>query len=223
MLKLTTPAAEEAVSLEQFTAHLHGVSEVDDPADLELKLYSAREYIEHTECRGRALVTSTWALTLAHWPCCNYIEIPLGNLQSVGAITYRQSDGTVTTWPSTEYHLERVYIPADPEADPPVAGDGVSDCGIGRVYLNYGKCWPSAVLDTGEPITITFTSGWDSAAHVPFGLRAAVLLVAAGLYENREGAISDEDLTKRAKSALIAAGTQRTVSDLCAKYADRRF
>lgn len=220
MLTNTIPATIEAVSLDELKAHLKmEISPSEQDADLQIKLSSAHEYIADTECRGRALTTSTWALTLTHWPACGYIEVPLGNLQSA-SITYRCSDGTVKPWDAANYRLERVYTPANPDADPPVVGSGTSDCGIGRIYLGYGKSWPSETLDVGEPITVTFICGWDSAAHVPFTLRAAILLVAGTLYRNRESVFMGRS---EVAAMLKISGDAGAVESLCQKYADRRF
>jgi uncharacterized phiE125 gp8 family phage protein len=213
MLKLITPATEEPVSLAEFKAHLHGTAECDDDADLTLKLTAAREHIEQFELRGRALVTSTWELRLSHWP--DYIRLPLGNAQSVTSITYTDSAGMPHTVDAADYKLMSAYTPG-------ATGDKTNDCGFACIVLAYGKSWPSATLDTGEPIVIRFVAGWDGAANVPYAIRAAILLAAAELYANREGALSDESLMGR-KGVLLTAGTRRTIADLCGRYEDRRF
>lgn len=209
MLKLVTAATEEPVSLPEIKGHLNNIPDGSSDGDLTEKLLTAREYIEDET--GRALVTSSWAITLPCWPACGFIELPLGNLQAAGPITYRCSDGTVKTWASTEYRLERVYVPST---------DGVSDCGIGRIYLSYAKFWPADVLDVGEPITIPFTCGW-APGSVPSKLKQAVELVAATLYRNRES--TSEGNTAAVFSALTFDGKVDAVSALCSRYVDRRF
>lgn len=222
-------ATENPVTVEELVLHarIDGTSDQQDVAD---KISAAVEYVETTELRGRALITSQWELKLEHWPgqCTEldwygfhrdyrngYIEIPLGNLQSVGTITYRQSDGTVTTWPSTEYRLERLYA----------ATDGTTDKGIGRVYLAYGKSWPAETLDVGEPITIPFTCGWKDAASVPVSLKLAIEMLTAHWYRNREAVTVGSRVApggSHESAPMISTELAVSVQSLCSRYVDRR-
>lgn len=244
-LKLVTAATEEPVSLEEFKQHLKlDLAQKDENADLAIKLLAARRHVENSVLRGRALVTSTWKLTLECWcgaaRCyCgrfannlflaldfrpSYIELPLGNLQSA-AVTYRLSDGSEQAF--TDFRLERTYTPAAPTAVPPVTGDADSDAGIGRLYLAYGKSWPSATLDVGEPISIAFTAGWDGAENVPGDIKLAIMMLAAHWYRNREA------VTMGTRTASAVGGSESTplistplalaVDSLCSPYVDRRF
>jgi uncharacterized phiE125 gp8 family phage protein len=209
MLKLITAATEEPVSAEEFYAHVR-IDGIDDAGDVAIKLLAAREYIEQVELRNRALITSTWSVSMENWPDGQgYIEVPLGNLQSVTSVTYRLSDGTTSTWAATEYRVERLYA------------SGTTDCGIGRIYRRYGKYWPTDLLDTGEPIIITFVCGWATASVVPYSLKAAIQLVAGTLYRNRESVnVGDSTVIM---AALQISGTGGAVESLCSRYTDRRF
>jgi uncharacterized phiE125 gp8 family phage protein len=131
------------------------------------KLQSAIDDAE--DFTGRQLLTATWKAYLDEFPCNDFIELPFGNLQSVTAITYKDSDGTVATMTAgTEYLVE-------------TNGD---ECG--RIVLPYGCSWPSATLYPSNPICIEFVCGWTAASLVPSKIKSAILLGAADLYNLRE-------------------------------------
>jgi uncharacterized phiE125 gp8 family phage protein len=131
---------------------------------------TAREHVEDI-CR-RALLTQTWYYYLDVFPDKDFIKIPFGNLQSVTAISYKDTDGTETTLTeNTDYLVE-------------TNGDG-----IGRIVLPYGVSWPSDTLYPSKPITIEYICGWTTAALVPFKIKAAILMIIADLWENREAQI----------------------------------
>jgi uncharacterized phiE125 gp8 family phage protein len=213
MLKLVTAPTEPAVSLEELKAHLRIEGDAED-GDLALKLAGATEYVAGD--LRRCLVTTTYDLRLDRWPDRAYIDIPLGNLQSVTSIKYTDSAGVEHTVDPASYKLAHTYTPADPLAVPPVVGDGALDAGIGRLYLAYGASWPSATLDTGEPIVIRFTCGWDEASHVPSLIKQRILMLAKSHYTVRD--------------AFVIADNSRTVADialcgerLTSQYEDRRW
>lgn len=199
---LITASTEPAVSLSELQAHLR-TSSPEEAGDLQLKLDAAIRYIE-TET-GRCLVTSTWEEFLPQWPCQHYIELPLGNLQSVTSIKYTDSTGAVITMSAGDYKVQRTWS----------AANGQNDAGIGRVYLAYGATWPSATLDTGEPIVIRFVCGWD-AASVPLPIKQAILMLASHWYRNRDAVIAGSSGNV---SAELALGVERLIS----VYADRRY
>ncbi len=213
-LKLVIAPTEEPVSLEELKAHLVTTSD-DQNDDLAEKLAAAIAHVSN-ELR-RCLVTTTYDLLLERWPCREYLDIPLGNIQSVTHIKYTDSAGTVTTVDADTYKVTRTYTPADAEADPPVIGDGVLDAGIGRVCLAYGQYWPTATLDTGEPVVIRFTCGWDGAANVPLPIKQAILMLAAHWFRNRDAVVIGNAASS--VSSEVALGVQR----LCSMYEDGRF
>lgn len=207
------PPAAEPVTLQGFIDHLRGLGEADPAGDVALKLTAAREYIEAET--GRAMVTAGWEVRLRSWPCGNYIELPLGNLQSVGDITYTDQAAVERTFDASNYLVVGTYIPPDPAHDPPIVGHGTSDCGFGRIYLRANKSWPSESLEAGEPIVIPFVCGWG-ADYVPAALKAAILMAAADLYRNREATVTGNS---NSVSVEVALGVQQLIS----KYVDRRF
>lgn len=106
------------------------------------------------------------------WPCGDRIVLPFGNLASVTSVSYKDTAGTETTLAVTTDYL--------------VETNGEQH---GAIVLPCGGTWPSASLYPSNPIKIRFVCGWTSAALVPFKIKAAMLLLCADLYENRESQI----------------------------------
>jgi uncharacterized phiE125 gp8 family phage protein len=211
-LKLITAPTEPAVSLAELKSHIQNAADEQD-ADLQLKLDAAIEYVEG-ETR-RALVTSTWDLYLDRWPDRGCLDVPLGNLQSVTHIKYTDSAGALSTVSAADYKLARTYTPY--AAGPPeVLGDGATDAGIGRIYLAYNAQWPTATLDTGEPIVVRFTAGWD-AASVPKPIKQAVLMLASHWARNRDAVVVGNT------SAVVSSELALGVARLLGRFEDRRW
>ncbi len=192
-----SPAVDpEPLSVAEFKAHSRETRTltVAEENDLSLKITAARIFIENE--LGRALITSRWGLYLEGWPSKSYIGLPLGNLQSVESVVYTDSDGVEHTWAATEYKLSRVYT------------SGQSDVKYGRLNRGYNKSWPTETLDVGEPICITFTCGWATAADVPAPIKAAIELLAGYWYEHREAAIVGENATIESKAIVLGMAQQ---------------
>lgn len=202
--KLITKPSEPAVSLEDLKAHVINSADAQD-ADLRVKLDAAITHVENE--LKRCLVTSTWEFCLESWPCGNYIEVPLGNLQSVESIKYTDSNGDEHTMDAGSYRLARVYTPENTTTD--VQG--------GRIYLARGSSWPSAVLEAGEPIAIRFVCGWADAANVPVPIKQAILMLASHWNRNRDAVVVGN--TAAVVSSELAIGVQRLTS----MYEDRRY
>lgn len=135
-------------------------SEDDDLTDL---ITDGREAVE--KITRRALLTSTWDYSVDAFPDDDFIKLPLGSLQSVTSVAYKDTDGAVTTMVAdTDYLVE-------------TNGDQ-----HGRIVLPYGETWPSETLYPSNPITIRFVCGWTSAASIPRGIKRAVKFVAEDAY-----------------------------------------
>jgi uncharacterized phiE125 gp8 family phage protein len=127
---------------------------------------SARQYVEAVT--RRQLITATWDFYLDMFPSHNFINIPLGKLQSITSMAYTDSDGTVTTMGVTTDYL------VDSSSEP------------GRIVLPFSGSWPSSTLYTVNPIAIRFICGYGAtAADVPAAIRSAIKMTVEDLYENR--------------------------------------
>lgn len=135
-------------------------SEDDDLTDL---ITDGREYVERIT--RRALLTSTWDYSIDDFPGEYFIKLPLGNLQTVTSLIYKDSDGTSETMvQGTDYYVE-------------TNGDQ-----HGRIVLPYGDTWPSFTPYPSNPITIRFVCGWTTAALIPKNLKRAVKFAAEDAY-----------------------------------------
>lgn len=147
----------------------------DDPTDVEDDLLNSiiaasREHVENI-CR-RFLLSQTWDYKLDGWPSADYIKLPGGNLQSISSIKWKDTAAVETTLAlTTDYLVE-------------TNGEG-----CGRIVLPYSGTWPSGTLYPSNPITIRYLAGWTTAALVPYNIKAAIKLICADLYTNREAQV----------------------------------
>jgi uncharacterized phiE125 gp8 family phage protein len=164
-LTLLVPPALEPVSLIEAKAHLR-VDGDDEDALIAALIVAARQYVEAV-C-NLALLTQSWALTLAAFP--RLIAVPRPPLQTVEEITYVDSAGVMQTLAADQYRLDTTRMP-------------------GWITPAYGVVWPCALPVTAA-ITVRFTAGYgDAPADVPQTLRQAMLLFIAERYERREASV----------------------------------
>lgn len=126
------------VSLAEAKANLNISHSNDD--DLIYSLIAAAT-LEAEQFLRRKLVSQTWKIYLDEFPATDYIKLPFGQLRSVTAIKYTDSDGDETTWSSDDYIVDTVSEP-------------------GRIVLGYGKNWPTSDLYPSNPIEIEFVCGF---------------------------------------------------------------
>lgn len=165
-LVLVTPPAIEPLTLDEAKAHLRideGLSADDDYISALITV--AREYCE--EFQNRAYITQTWQVSFPYWP--DYvIDLPLGNLQSINAITYKDSKGAVTTLTENIHYV--------------VSTRGV----LGKVAPVFGMPWPPFVPWPLDAVTIEFTCGYgDTAQNVPEKIKQAMKLLITHWFERR--------------------------------------
>lgn len=159
--------ATEPVSLAEAKLHLR-VDGDDEDTLIALQIAAVRQQVE-LEAR-RALVTQTLAVRLAEWPLYGRLALPQPPLQSVTHIKYTDEDGTEHTMSSGDY-----VCYTDPEP--------------GHIVLKSGRTWPSADLQAGESIVITYVAGYGAPTAVPARYKQAILLWLGAWYENRESII----------------------------------
>jgi uncharacterized phiE125 gp8 family phage protein len=165
-LTITTPPAEEPVTLAEAKAYLK-LDTTDEDALITRLITAARFRAEwHT---SRALVTQSWIYRLDAWPCGPVLDIPLQPLQSVSAVTVTARDGSTTTLSSTLYTVD-------------TAGGRLAFAPLVA---------PPADLAPINAIAIAFTAGYGDASAVPAPLKVAVLAFIAFLYEYRGDAPAD--------------------------------
>lgn len=173
--------AVEPISLAEAKNHLR-VDVTDDDVLIEASIESARGLAEIIT--RRALITQTWKYILDEFPSGDEIELPLPPLQSVTSITYKDQDGTASTFATASYIV-------DTDADP------------GKVVLAYNRSWPSTTLYPSGAVTIQFVAGYgDGAVDVPQMIRQAMLLMIGHWYENREAVVTTGAVPKEIPLAI---------------------
>ena len=126
---------------------------------------AARAYVEMAT--SRQLITATWVLKLDNFPAGD-IVLDIFPLQSIASIKYYDNNDEQQTWSSSLYDVDTALEP-------------------GRVRPASGQDYPSDVRGHTDDIEITFDAGHgDAASDVPDGIKAAINILAANWFENRE-------------------------------------
>lgn len=177
--KISLAACEFGIQIAKYS------SDVTEDALLTTLIISARQYVE--VLTRRQLITATYDAFLDEFPAKDFIKLPFGNLQSVTSVKYKNSAGTETTMVVTTDYL------TDISSEP------------GRIVLPYGVSWPSFTAYTVNPITVRFVCGYGLAADVPNGIKTAIKMIAAGLYENRETQVVGQTLVENKAAVNLLA------------------
>jgi len=191
-LTLVTPPVIEPVSLIDIKTYLRldDIADIVEDTYISLLISVAREYCE--DVQHRAYITQTWEMALQGFPFYgsdpmdnnvrgSIIEIPKGKLQTINSITYKDTQGVITT--------------LTPEVDYVVSNRGI----IGRVSPPFGQVFPLAILYPLDPVVINFTCGYgDDATKLPAKVIQAMYMLVAHWHENRmvvndlRGVVPDE-------------------------------
>lgn len=134
-----------------------------DDTYLSSLITTARQYCE--DYQNRAYITQTWEISLDEFP--DVIEIPKGNLQTVDSIKYTNSDNVTTTLIVTTDYVTSIR--------------GI----LGRIVPAYNKTWPTFTPCPLDPVVITFTCGYGTAAQVPGKVILAMKLLISHWFINR--------------------------------------
>lgn len=170
---VVTPPAVEPVTLADMDAQMRIVAD-DEAALVEMYVKTARLLFEQ-ETNTR-LITTTLEIALDAFPSSWLLTDPQGAtitlpdppLQSVVSIKYIDTAGTLQTLDAADYQVDARTRP-------------------GRIRPAKGKTWPSTQAETVNAVVIQFKAGHgDVAADVPADIRAAISMIAAHLFENRE-------------------------------------
>lgn len=167
-LQLTTAPTKEPLLVDDLRRHLR-VDTAEEDFLLETWLVAARRHVE--AYTGAALLAQTWEARLDEFPAESSIELPRNPVSSIASIQYVDTAGATQTFAGSNFDL---VAPADPLG------------GAWSVALGYGKSWPAARGHVGD-VRISFVAGYADRKDVPQELLAAMLLIAADLFENREG------------------------------------
>ena len=142
------------------------VTHTDEDTLIAGRIKAARRWCERY-CR-RGFMTQTLRLRLDEFPDDDdgLIRLPFGTTASVSSITYVDFEGATQTLAADRYQTDLDTVPA-------------------RIAPAYGYIWPATRCQMAA-VTVTYVVG---AATADDDVKAAILLVMADLYENREASI----------------------------------
>ena len=164
---IKTAATKNSLTLAEVKEHLRlELSEVTENDSL-LTLIRTSEKIAQ-DYTGRKFISQTIYYYLPEWPSSDYIRLPYGNLQTIDRITYWDSNESSSAFAATYWY-------SDTDSDP------------GRAVLRYGEEWPTATLDSRNPIRVQYICGYGKdPSSVPEPIRQAMKIIIGNLYVNRE-------------------------------------
>lgn len=168
---IVTARTVEPVTVSTIRDHLNITHDEDD---ILLAFYrsAAIEYVEqHAQV---TLMETEYDVPMEAFSTGAWIELPRANpLISVTSVKYKDSVGTTTTLSTSLYVVDTLAKP-------------------GRISSAYGETWPSFTPWPVSPITVRYKAGIPSTTPQAFpsaGLIYPILLMVAGMYENRESEI----------------------------------
>lgn len=170
-IRRTVSPSKRAVTLPEALAQVRESDGDGGSGDTLLESYIATAHDACEQRTERALITSTWQLTMDGFPSVCFgnplaaISILRCPVQSVTSIKYDDADGMEQTMAQTAY---RVNVNAEPATITPV------------------RSWPATLAGHTGTVRVTFTAGYgDNPADVPMPLRQWILLSVGDLYERR--------------------------------------
>lgn len=121
---------------------------------------------------GQQCVTATRRLWLDRFPCSHggLIELPRGPLQSVASVKYLDAADELQTLDAEAYDVDAISLPP-------------------RLRPAPGYSWPSTRARLNA-VQIEYDCGHGDPADVPETIKAAVKLLVAHWYKNREAVIT---------------------------------
>lgn len=148
--------AQEPITLTQAKQQCKIPTEVSDyDEDIQRMIVSSRRQVE-TDC-AVACYTGTFTRKFNAFPCGDVLELgDIRPITSITSIVYTWTDGSLTTWSSSQYVLH----------------NGTATPFVG---LAYGYTWPTVRGDING-ITVTVVAGYATVAALPEEIRRAVLL-----------------------------------------------
>ena len=108
--------------------------------------------------------------------CDRFLPLTGGVVSTVDSVTYYDTDFVQQTMDPSGYRL--------------IVTNEVS-----YLYPGMGQDWPTDACDEPLHIAVNYTVGEASVADIPASVKAAILLLVASMYENREQGTIDNGLT----------------------------
>lgn len=178
MFKLITAPPVEPVTLAEAKRQCRVTLSADDDWLTTMLIPAARDRAERY--LRRYLVTQTRRMVLDDFPYQGLsqrpqwrIVIPIGSVQSIDAIRYRDIDDATVTIDEADYRADLINEPA-------------------RIEMKSGS-WPSAGINALSSVEVDFVCGYppagsspeDYRANIPPAIRLAILMDISHFYDNR--------------------------------------
>jgi len=163
-VQITTQPAEEPITLDEAKEQLHILHD-DEDGFIHSLMIAARIHCE--QVARRSFVTRTYTAMLDCWPYMTRFEVPYPPLLGVTSIKYTDNAGNQATYAASNYLVDTHSQP-------------------GRIVIKASASYPSVTLQEVNAVEIAYTAGYGESLHVPATYKAAVKLMLAHLYENRE-------------------------------------
>lgn len=165
--QVVTPAYELPISLTEAKKHFREQVDFHDEDPLiEAYIRAATSYAE--EYTSLKFVTTTIKETRDNWPeSMLYFPLSIGPVVEVESVKYYNTEGTLTTWNSTEYVVDLISAPV-------------------RIAPAPGCSFPSVQAARISPIEIIYKAGFGSADNVPALIKVAIQMITTYLYDHRD-------------------------------------
>lgn len=181
MIDAVTSATGEIVSLEEARNHLRIWDTAEDGRVVAL-LEAARGYCEEwAELSLRQTMTRT--LKASAWPREGW-RLRFPPVIAVSSVTYQDATDTTQTLPAGQYRV----LPTRE--------------GYAAIEWTDAATFP-ALADRGDAVTVTYTTGWQSAAAAPAALKQAILLTLTHLETAGDPEAKPADAAKDAAMRLM--------------------
>jgi len=181
-LHVITPATEAVVSLAEAKAYLR-VDHDDDDTVITTMVAAVTDWTAGPDgWLGRSLVLHTLELRQPSFPayCYGGIILPRPPFNALESIVYLDTDSAEQTLSSDVYTTYK-------------GGDGLT-----RVSPVDGESWP-ATADHPEAVKVRYAAGYgDAGTDVDPGIRQALLMTVASMYDARESGLTiNEQMARR--------------------------
>lgn len=171
--QITNETVTQPISLNEARTHLRvepfGYPSVHPDDDyIQSTIVAAKQWVE--QYIERPLVTKTIEYYVSQFEPS--FDLPTLPIQDVQSIKYLATDNTIKTVAIDVYKLKTYSDSA-------------------KIILAYGKSFPTDVIHEENSITLTVTAGYTNGGSpdtypLPAPIKAAMLLIIANLYENRQ-------------------------------------
>lgn len=180
VVKVITAPPNTPITTAEFKSHAN-IAHTDDDTLIGIYIKAATEnLIGPHGWLGRSLVQQTLELVLDIFPA-NAIFLPHGPVISVTSVKYDDTDGNEQTVSSSDYTVDN------------------NASGFGWIVPADDVAWPDTI-DAINAVRVRYVAGYeplsgDYTANIPDPIRAAVMMMVADIYQQREN-FSAENLTR---------------------------